>query len=92
MASNDWLGLKKELPRRRRLLLTVLSFIIPLGLWCAVSYIPWIWHPLVRVTSPGSVDYFSEGMDIPRATVYKEESAARAAGQEPPRGYLVNPP
>ena len=32
-AVRDWLGLKKELPRRRRYLLTLLSFVLPLTLW-----------------------------------------------------------
>lgn len=91
MAYTDWLGLKKELPRKRQLLLTVMSFVMPLALWCVVSYVPWIWHPLIRVTDAGSVDYFSEGLDIPRATFYQEEAKAKAAGQELPKGYRVNP-
>lgn len=91
MAHHDWLGLKNELPRRRKLVLTVLSFLVPLGLWCAVSYIPGLWHPLVHVTSVGSVDYFVTDMDVPRATFAQEEAKARAAGQEIPQGYLVNP-
>src|SRR5437762_2474207 len=91
MASHDMLGLKKELPHRRKVLLTVLSFLIPLMLWCAISYIPWLWHPLFHVTDPGSVDYFVEDMDVPRATFDQEVAKARAAGQPPPQGYLVNP-
>ncbi|HZF02421.1 MAG TPA: ABC transporter permease [Methylomirabilota bacterium] len=91
MAHHDWLGLKKELPRKRQLLLTVLSFIIPLVIWAVVSYVPWIWHPLIHVTDPGSVDYFSTDMDIPRATFYQEEAKAKAAGQDLPKGYRVNP-
>jgi len=91
MAHHDWLGLKRELPRKRQLLLAALSFVIPLAIWCAVSYMPWIWHPLIRVTDPGSVDYFSTGLDIPKATFYQEEAKARAAGQAVPTGYLVNP-
>jgi NitT/TauT family transport system permease protein len=91
MAHHDWLGLKQELPRRRRLLLTVLSFVIPLAVWSVVSYVPWIWHPLIHVTDPGSVDYFSTDMDIPRATFYQEEAKAKAAGLALPKGYRVNP-
>jgi len=91
MAHHDWLGLKRELPRRRRLLLAAMSFIIPLAAWCAISYVPWIWHPLIRVTDPGSVDYFSTGLDIPKTTFYQEEAKARAAGEALPQGYLVNP-
>jgi NitT/TauT family transport system permease protein len=54
----DWLGLKAELPERQRLILTILSFVVPLVLWCAVSYVPFFWHPLTRITDPGSVEYF----------------------------------
>ena len=60
MAHRDWLGLKMELPRKRRLLLTLLSFIAPVVLWSAVSYVPWLWHPLVRITAQGDVDYFAK--------------------------------
>ena len=91
MAHHDWLGLKKELPHRRKVLLMVMSFLIPLGLWCAISYIPGLWHPLVHVTDVGSVDYFVTEMDVPRATFDQEVAKARAAGQDVPKGYLVNP-
>jgi NitT/TauT family transport system permease protein len=91
MAHHDWLGLKSELPHRRKVLLTVLSFLVPLALWCAISYIPGLWHPLVHVTKVGGVDYFVTDMDVPRATFDKELAKARAAGQEIPEGYLVNP-
>ena len=29
------------------------SFLGPLALWCAVSYLPFLWHPMVRVSDPG---------------------------------------
>ncbi len=91
MPHHDWLGLKNELPQRRKVTLTVMSFLLPLALWCALSYIPGLWHPLVHVTSVGSVDYFVTDMDVPRATFDQEVAKARAAGQEVPQGYLVNP-
>src|SRR5215471_7451234 len=91
MAHHDWLGLKKELPHRRKVALTVFSFLVPLMLWCALSYIPGLWHPLVHVTEVGSVDYFVTDMDVPRATFDQEVAKARAAGQDLPKGYLVNP-
>jgi len=89
--NQDWLGLKQELPRRRRIQLVILSFITPLLIWCAVSYIPWLWHPLVHVTDAGSVDYFSEGMDVARADFEREAAKARAAGAAVPAGHRVNP-
>ena len=91
MANHDWLGLKKELPRRRQLLLVGFSFLIPLLIWSAVSYIPWLWHPLVHVTDPGSVDYFTENMDVPRADFDRELAKARAAGTALPVGFVANP-
>lgn len=91
MAHRDWLGLKKELPGQRRLLLTILSFLVPLLLWCAVSYVPWIWHPLVHVTVPGDVDYFTDDMDVPSADFARELAKVKAAGGTLPEGYPVNP-
>ncbi len=91
MAHRDWLGLKQELPRKRRMWLTTLSFCLPILLWCAVSYLPWVWHPLVRVTNPGAVDYFTEDMDVPRADFASELAKAQAAGQPLPEGIRVNP-
>ncbi|MDD5139778.1 MAG: ABC transporter permease [Verrucomicrobiales bacterium] len=91
MASHDWLGLKQELPRKRRLLLVGLSFLIPLLVWSAVSYVPWLWHPLVHVTDPGSVDYFTDNMDVPCADFDRELAKALAAGTALPVGYPANP-
>lgn len=91
MAHRDWLGLKKELPKQRRITLIILSFLGPLLVWCAISYIPWLWHPLVRVTDPGGVDYFLSDMDVPKAEFAAQLEKARAAGLELPKGYLVNP-
>jgi NitT/TauT family transport system permease protein len=91
MAHHDWLGLKQELPPPRRLLLTVLSFVVPLMIWSVVSYVPWIWHPLIHITDPAKVDYFSVGMDIPRKDFYQEVANAKAAGEPVPKGYRANP-
>src|SRR3954447_24223773 len=90
--NGDWLGLKQELPQRRRLLLTVLSFIVPLALWSVISYVPWIWHPLVKVTDPGDVDYFVEDMNIPREDYARELAKVQASGGTVPQGHRINPP
>ena len=92
MANHDWLGLKQELPRRRRLLLTAASFLVPLAVWCVLSYVPWVWHPSMHITDAGSVDYFSTGLDVPRTTFFQEVAKAQAAGLDVPKGIRVNPP
>ncbi|MDB6174504.1 MAG: binding-protein-dependent transport system inner rane component [Chthoniobacteraceae bacterium] len=91
MAHRDWLGLKMELPRARRLQLTLLSFLLPLLIWSAISYIPWLWHPSIRVTATGDVDYFTEEMELPRADFESEAAKMRAQGLAVPEGYRVNP-
>ncbi len=91
MASRDWLGLKEELPSRRRLILTILSFVLPLAIWSAFSYVPWLWHPYIRVTAAGGVDYFVEGMDVPRDVFARESAKAKADGLDLPLGYRANP-
>ena len=91
MAHQDWLGLKMELPPRRRLLLTILSFALPVLVWTLVSYVPWLWHPLVRVNSPGEVDYFVEGMELPCADFARENEKMRAQGLTLAEGERVNP-
>lgn len=91
MGLRDWLGLRHELPRRRRIVLVILSFVLPLALWSVVSYVPWIWHPLMHVTDAGGVDYFSPGMDVDKAVFAQQAAAMAKAGLKPPQGYPVNP-
>ncbi len=70
-----WFAVRRDLGARRASLLTLVSFLLPLGIWCLVSYCPFIWHPDVRleiaanrtdvntVFTPGDhvgKDYFSE--------------------------------
>jgi NitT/TauT family transport system permease protein len=72
-------------------LLVVLAFVIPLALWSIVSYVPFIWHPLVRVERPGSVDYFEPGMLVERAAFLAENQKARAEHRAQASGVLRNP-
>ncbi|MBC2608179.1 ABC transporter permease [Pelagicoccus albus] len=44
-----WLAIRKELSSKRQFLLTLCSFILPLGTWCLVSYTPFIWHPDMKL-------------------------------------------
>lgn len=40
-----WFAARRELSSRRASLLTVFSFALPLLIWSAVSYLPFLWHP-----------------------------------------------
>jgi len=89
--AQPWFGVRKELPPRRSKLLFVLAFAAPLFAWSAVSYLPFVWHPLVEVTQPGGVSFFQEGMLVEKA-VFAEENAKAAAQRQPQaRGIARNP-
>lgn len=91
MAGQEWFAVRKELPHERGRKLAVLSFAIPLALWCVVSYVPLIWHPLVKIDAAGSVGYFTTGMLIERETFSAENAKAAAAGKALATGTRENP-
>jgi NitT/TauT family transport system permease protein len=47
--ASPWFAIRKELDAKQKLILTCLSFIMPLLLWCFVSYTPFIWHPDIKL-------------------------------------------
>ena len=89
--SPDWLGVRKDVPQRRAAVLATLSFVLPLALWSFLSYVPFVWHPFVRVGDPGSVSYFQPGMLVERDTFADENRAARAEKREIATGTRANP-
>jgi NitT/TauT family transport system permease protein len=86
-----WFAVRRRLTPRTRSVLGVLSFVLPLLVWCAVSYIPSVWHPDMLVSDPGDVDYFQVGMRVPRAMFADEVAQARKGGKAPPVGTRANP-
>src|SRR5580692_807057 len=44
-----WFKIREELSGRRATLLMALSFLLPLTIWCIASYVPFIWHPDIRL-------------------------------------------
>ena len=91
MSASGWFAVRAPLTPRRRLVLGIASFVLPLLLWCAVSYLPFIWHPLVQVTEPGGVDYFEVGMRVERGVFNDEATAMKEAGKPLPQGVPANP-
>ncbi len=82
---------RKELPPRRRAALWILSFVLPLLAWSAVSYLPFLWHPLVKITAVGDTGDFEMGALVEREAYSEHVYGARAAGKEPAEGDLANP-
>ena len=89
--SDKWFAVGKELAPRKRLSLAVMSFIIPLLVWCLVSYVPFIWHPKTSITDPGGVSFFKEGMLVDNAVYERELKKVREQGMPEPIGEPANP-
>lgn len=89
--TTDWLAVRRELSTRGKWTLGVASFLLPLAVWCVLSYVPFVWHPQVRITNPGSVDYFQPGMQVDRDVFDEERAHARAAHAAVPEGERANP-
>ena len=88
---SQWFAIRKRLPHQQVVTLSLMSFIIPLLIWSLVSYVPFIWHPKMAVTDPGSVSYFRQGMLVDRDVFARESQAAQEAGTALPQGYRANP-
>lgn len=91
MAQSDWLGLRKELSPQWKTGLMVTSFLLPLGLWCALSYLPWLWHPMVKVIDPGGVSYFQENMLVQKEVFQTEVKNSLSNNLLLPKGAPANP-
>lgn len=91
MSSSYWFAVRKELRPRSRLVMAIMSFVLPLLIWSLVSYVPWIWHPKVAITDPGSVSYLKPGMLLDREVFDTEVHKAHTEGSAPPAGKPANP-
>jgi NitT/TauT family transport system permease protein len=83
--------MRTEVTPRQRTILFALSFVLPLLAWSFVSYVPFVWHPLMKVESPGSVSYFEPGMLVERDVFADENRSALAEGRALATGSRANP-
>ena len=71
--------------------MTIGSFLLPILIWCIVSYIPFVWHPKVRVEAIGDVDYFQIGMLVDREEFNQQLAAMVEQNRAVPQGSPANP-
>lgn len=89
--SAPWFAPRVALSAKRTRLLTLASFLLPILLWCLVSYVPFLWHPNMKVVEPGGVSYFKTDMLVERAVFQKELAKVKAEGKPLPTGMRANP-
>jgi len=91
------LRLREPLTRWPKLCATVLAFVLPLSAWAAISYLPFLWHPLVRVTDagdagvPGQYDFVAVDQRVDVEVFEARNAELRAAGARLAEGERVNP-
>ncbi len=76
---------------QRRFVFTIGSFLLPVLIWCLVSYVPFIWHPKVLIAEPGGVDYFQSGMLVDKTEFKEQHEQAKQQGLALPTGVPANP-
>ena len=86
-----WFAVRAPLAPRARLLLGIGAFALPLAFWAAVSYLPFVWHPMMRITDPGAVDYFQPDMLVGRQVFADETQNMRRQSLALPAGTPANP-
>jgi NitT/TauT family transport system permease protein len=95
--SSTLFAVREPLPRRLRIWFSVLAFLVPLGAWCLLSYVPFLWHPLVLVSDagardvPGQYSYVAEGQRVEREVFEKRNQELGAARARLVQGERVNP-
>ncbi len=91
MPRSPWFAVGKDISLPRRRLLGVTAFLIPLLLWSIVSYVPFIWHPNIKVTDAGDVSWLKPDIQINRHEFAKLVATAEATGSRAPTGFRANP-
>ncbi|MGB5324426.1 MAG: ABC transporter permease [Pseudomonadales bacterium] len=91
MSNAKLLAVRSPLRGKTRFTVSAASFLLPVLLWCLVSYIPFLWHPMMEIQREGDVSYFKPGMLVERPLFESELASVRELGGEIPVGQRANP-
>lgn len=92
MGNNTGLfAIRKPLYKRQKRVLIILSFVLPILLWCAISYCTFLWHPMVKITDTGDIGYFKTEMLVKKEVFAKENKKMESQGLTLAKGLPSNP-
>lgn len=91
VSAPPWFAVRRELSGRRQGILWIASFLLPIGLWCAISYVPFLWHPQIKISEPGDSAFFQAGMLINKADFHAENRRLAVEGKAQGSGEPANP-
>ncbi len=81
----------KSLPDNQKKILFTLSFVIPILVWSAISYIPFLWHPMIKITNVGDVSFFKTDMLLDKDAFVAQNELMEKRGLKKAEGYSANP-
>lgn len=91
------LAVRSPLPPRVSVVAGVFAFFLPLLAWCVVSYVPFVWHPLVHVRDagdvsvPGEYSYVAADQLVEREVFEKRNQELSRAHAKLASGERSNP-
>ena len=85
------LAIRRPLSTRRHSALAAASFLLPLLLWSFISYVPFVWHPFMKITDSGGLEDYPPGMLLERAVFAEENARIISEGKAPAQGVRANP-
>ena len=89
-APTPWLAVRRDFAPRRALVLSFLAFLLPFGVWCAFSYLPFVWHPKVLILAQNDT-VLLEGKRYDPPMVERMNAQALRDGKTPAIGRPANP-
>ena len=90
-AAQSWFAIRKPITNGRAATLKLLAFLIPLAVWCLVSYCSYVWHPQIEVTDKGASDFLQVGNRLNAKDFYEENARLLAEDKKPASGSPSNP-
>jgi NitT/TauT family transport system permease protein len=92
-----WFAVRRDVGTKARPWFWLGAFVVPLVLWCLVSYVPAIWHPLVLISDPGDPSvpgryaYLEVGQRVDLAEFQARNRELAAAHAKLAHGTHANP-
>ena len=90
MQIQNYFLVRVSLSAKANFWLSVIAFVLPLTIWSAFSYLPFLWHPQILIQQSGDT-YFRENDRIDKTDFQQENQRITTDGGRHAVGIRVNP-
>lgn len=87
----SWFAIRRDLPPYRASVALLSGLLLPFILWAAVSYVPFLWHPYIKIVDAGGSAELEAGMRVKPEQLAAENARLAAAGKPAASGVRANP-